>query len=69
MAMSEAKRLTRSRNDRMLAGVCGGMARYLGMDPTLFRILYVMVSIMSVAFPGMLFYLICWVIIPEESRY
>ena len=66
MAMSESRRLTRSRNDRMLAGVCGGMARFLGMDPTLVRILYVMLSIMSVAFPGILFYLICWVVIPEE---
>jgi len=42
------------------------MARFLGMDPTLVRILYVMLSIMSVAFPGILFYLICWVVIPEE---
>ncbi|MDY0296513.1 MAG: PspC domain-containing protein [Acidobacteriota bacterium] len=62
------KRLTRSRKNRMIAGVCGGLAEYFDMDPTVVRLLYVIVSVMSVAFPGILVYLILWVIIPEADR-
>ncbi|MEZ5391312.1 MAG: PspC domain-containing protein [Bryobacterales bacterium] len=50
--------LYRSRLDRMIAGICGGLAEWLGWDPTLVRILYVIVSIASVAFPGILAYII-----------
>lgn len=50
----------------MIAGVVGGFAEYLGIDPTLARILYVVGSIVSIAFPGMLVYVICWIIMPEE---
>jgi len=57
-------RLTRSSN-RMLAGVCGGLANYFGLDPTLVRLGYVLVSILSAAFPGMLVYLILWIVMPE----
>ena len=60
------KTLTRSRSDRMIAGVCGGLAKRFEMDPTLVRVLYVIGSIVSVAFPGLLVYLILWVLIPEE---
>ncbi len=56
----------RSRSDRMLAGVVGGLARYLGMDPTLARVLFVLVSLLSAAFPGVLVYAILWFVIPEE---
>ena len=59
------KNLTRSRKNRMIAGVCGGLAEYFNMDPTVVRLLYVVVSVMSVAFPGILVYLILWVIMPE----
>jgi phage shock protein C len=52
----------------MIAGVCGGLAEYFDMDPTVVRLLYVIVSVMSVAFPGILVYLILWVIIPEADR-
>ena len=58
--------LTRSRSNRMIAGVCGGIARWLGWDPTLVRILYVVFSILSVAFPGTLVYVILWIVMPEE---
>jgi phage shock protein C len=58
--------LRRSRHNRMIAGVVGGLAEYLGMDPTLARVIYVIGSIVSVAFPGILVYLICWAIMPEE---
>jgi phage shock protein C len=49
----------------MIGGVVGGFAEYLGMDPTLARVLYVLLSVCSAAFPGMLVYVICWLIIPE----
>jgi phage shock protein PspC (stress-responsive transcriptional regulator) len=59
--------LMRSRRDRMIAGVCGGLAQWLGWDPTLVRILYVVVSVLSVGFPGTLVYIVLWIIMPEES--
>ncbi len=58
-----AERLTRSRQ-RMIAGVCGGIADWLGWDPSLVRILYVVFSILSAAFPGILVYLVLWLIMP-----
>lgn len=59
--------LRRSRSDRMIAGVVGGLARYAGMDPTLARVIYVVASFLSAAFPGLLVYVILWLLIPEES--
>jgi phage shock protein C len=59
--------LRRSRNDRMIAGVIGGLARYLNMDPTLARVLYVVGSVISAAFPGVIIYLLLWAIVPEGS--
>ena len=58
--------LARNPNDKMLAGVCSGIARWLGWDPTVVRILYVLVSIFSAAFPGILVYIIQWAVMPEE---
>jgi phage shock protein C len=58
--------LRRSRRNRIIAGVCGGIAEWLGWDPTLVRILYVLVSIVSVAFPGILIYILLWIIIPRD---
>ena len=51
----------------MIAGVCGGIAAWLGWDPTLVRVLYVLVSFFSAAFPGILVYAILWVAMPEED--
>ena len=59
--------LLRSKNDRMIAGVCGGLAKWLGWDPTAVRILYVLVSIFSVAFPGILVYIILALLMPAEE--
>jgi len=59
--------LVRSRRNSMIAGVCGGIAEWLGWDPTLVRILYVVISIVSIAFPGTLAYLILWAIMPRAS--
>jgi phage shock protein C len=56
--------LIRSRRNRMIAGVCGGLAQSLGWDPTLVRLLYVLVSVISAAFPGILVYLVLWAVMP-----
>jgi phage shock protein PspC (stress-responsive transcriptional regulator) len=53
----------------MIAGVCGGFAEWLGWNPTLVRVLFVVISIASVAFPGILVYLALWLIIPKEPAY
>ncbi|HVR42891.1 MAG TPA: PspC domain-containing protein [Thermoanaerobaculia bacterium] len=58
--------LHRSRRYRIIAGVCGGLAEWLGWDPTLVRVLFVLISILSAAFPGILVYIILWVLMPEE---
>ena len=59
--------LSRSRSDRVLAGVMGGIARRFGWNSTLVRVLFVIVSVISAAFPGILVYLILWLLIPEEG--
>lgn len=59
--------LRRSRNDRIIAGVIGGLADYLGLDPTLARVAYVLLSIFSAAFPGILVYILLWIVIPPEE--
>lgn len=58
--------LERHSHNRVIAGVCGGIAEFLGWDPALVRILYVVVSLASVAFPGILVYLILWVAMPLD---
>ena len=59
--------LHRSREHKMIAGVCGGLAEWLGWDPTVVRILYVLASILSVAFPGILVYLALWFLMPKAK--
>jgi phage shock protein PspC (stress-responsive transcriptional regulator) len=59
--------LHRSRKNRVIAGVCGGLAEWLDWDPTLVRILYVLISIFSAAFPGLLVYLVLWIVMPESD--
>lgn len=60
--------LARSRNDRVLIGVVGGIATRFGWSPTLLRVIYVLVSALSAAFPGILVYLMLWLLIPEEGN-
>jgi phage shock protein PspC (stress-responsive transcriptional regulator) len=64
--MTDGRRLTRSR-DKMIAGVCAGIAEYFGWEVTLFRVVFVIVSILSVAFPGILVYLVLWVVMPAPD--
>ena len=65
--MSTRPPLRRSRRDRMIAGVVGGLADYFGIDSGLARIVYVLVSIFSAAFPGILVYILLWILIPQED--
>jgi phage shock protein C len=58
--------LYRSRNNKMIAGVCGGIAEWLGWSPTAVRIAYVIISILSVGFPGTIAYIILWAVMPKE---
>jgi phage shock protein C len=60
--------LFRSHRYRMIAGVCGGLAEWLGWSPTWVRILYVLISVLSAAFPGMIVYVILWVVMPNAPR-
>jgi phage shock protein C len=57
--------LRRSKSDRKIAGVVAGLAKYFGLDPTLARVGYVVISIVSAAFPGILVYALLWAIVPE----
>jgi len=59
--------LRRSRSDRMVAGVVGGLAKRMGMDPTLARVLYVVLSVFSAGFPGLILYVALWMVIPRED--
>jgi phage shock protein C len=61
------KKLYRSSN-RILAGVCGGIAEYLNIDPTVVRVLYIVLSFFSVTFPGLLLYLILMIFIPNHDQ-
>jgi phage shock protein C len=60
-----ARRLVRKNG--IIAGVCGGIAESFGWDPTLVRVLYVVISTLSAAVPGILIYLILWMLIPREE--
>jgi phage shock protein PspC (stress-responsive transcriptional regulator) len=60
-------KLQRSSSNRIIAGVCGGIAEWIGWSPTLVRVLYVVGSVLSVAFPGILVYVILWIVMPKAS--
>lgn len=59
--------LHRSTHNKIIAGVCGGIAEALGWNPTLVRILYVVLSLASAAFPGILVYIILWIVMPKAA--
>lgn len=65
--MAEAHNpLRRSRRHHVLGGVCGGIADWLGWSPGVVRLLYVLISILSAAFPGIIVYLVLWIVVPQE---
>lgn len=59
------KRLIRSTNDRIFAGVCGGVAEYFDFDPVLVRIAYAFLTLFT-AFSGIIFYIVLWIVMPER---
>src|ERR1700758_1619807 len=61
-----AAKLMRSRSDRKIAGVCAGLSAHLGLDTSLVRILWVFLTFASGCFPGVIAYILAWIIIPEE---
>ena len=62
------KKLKRSRN-QLVAGVCAGLAEYFEWDPTLVRAVYALLSIFSAGFPGLLLYIVLWIIMPLSDKY
>ncbi|MEM9858208.1 MAG: PspC domain-containing protein [Bacteroidota bacterium] len=58
--------LSRSRNHKVIGGVCAGIAQQYGWDIGLVRLLYLVISIFSAAFPGVLVYVILWIVLPTE---
>jgi phage shock protein C len=62
--MAEIRKLYRSRTNRQLAGVCGGLAEYFTVDPTLIRVLFVVFALLGG--PGLVAYLVLWIVVPEQ---
>ena len=62
------KKLYRSKKERMIAGICGGIADYFEVDPTLIRLLWAGLTILTAVLPGTIIYLLAWIIIPEEGK-
>ena len=65
-ATPEPRLLRRSRDDKVIAGVCGGLGRYLGVDPVLLRIAFVVLAVAGGG--GILIYIVAWILIPEERE-
>ena len=65
MPKKQIKRLYRSKTNRVIGGVCGGIGEYFGIDPTIIRLIWVILALMGGA--GIIAYIIAWIIIPEEK--
>ena len=64
--MEELKRLYRSDSDKMIGGVCGGIAEYFTLDPTLVRLGYIVLSVFTI-FSGVLAYFVLWIVVPRRK--
>jgi phage shock protein C len=64
--MAQTRKLYRSRTDRKLAGVCGGLAQYFNLDATLIRVLFVVLAVLGGS--GLVLYLAMWIIVPSEPQ-
>jgi len=62
------KKLYRSRTDRKIAGVCGGLGEYLDVDPTIVRLLAIVFGIATGIFPFLIGYIIAWFVVPERTE-
>lgn len=67
--MSRSNTLRRSVHNRYIAGVCGGIAEFLGIDATVIRVVFLLLSILSKGFPGIIVYVILWAVIPKREYY
>ena len=66
--MTMAKRLYRSTSQKMLGGVCGGLAEYFDVDVSIFRLLFVATCLVTALFPMTFFYIIAWIVIPQQPK-
>ena len=64
--MEEPRKLYRSRNQRMVAGVCGGLADYFDIDPTVIRVLFLILAVFGGS--GLVVYLVMWIVVPDASK-
>lgn len=64
--MSSIKKFYRSRNDKMIAGICSGLGKYFEVDPNLFRFTFVVMAIFTAVLPFIIIYLVAWIIFPER---
>ncbi|HLM23141.1 MAG TPA: PspC domain-containing protein [Propionibacteriaceae bacterium] len=64
--MEESRKLYRSRNQRMVAGVCGGLADYFNIDATVIRVLFLVLAVFGGT--GLVVYLVMWIIVPDASK-
>ena len=67
--MTQGVPLHRSRSNRWIAGVCGGLAHWLGWSPFWVRVLYVVLSVASIGFPGIVTYLVLWFVMPKAKGF
>ena len=66
--MKKTTGISRDKSNAMIAGVCAGLARHFGWSVTGTRVVYVLASILSAAFPGMIVYIILWLLLPEDDN-
>jgi phage shock protein C len=64
--MEESRKLYRSRNQRMVAGVCGGLADYFDIDATVIRVLFLILAVFGGS--GLVVYLVMWIVVPDASK-
>lgn len=64
-----AKRLYRSKKNKLICGVCAGIAEYFNIDPTVVRLIYILLTIFTAVAPFVIIYLIMWIIVPERSDF
>jgi phage shock protein C len=63
--MDPSRKLYRSKTERVVAGVCGGLGQYFGVDPNVFRVLFAVLAVLGGS--GLILYLLMWIIIPSEG--
>lgn len=65
--MTKTNGIKRSRRNKLIGGVCGGMAEHFGWSVTATRVVYVLASVLSAAFPGIIVYLVLWLVLPLQD--